>query len=103
MTVHPAAYVTDTYFTVLDQDRFIGDFAAHAAIQEWVRKHGLEPERVLAAGPIHRDAERCRVVYVGRDDWSTDALRGCWTTRVQQGETPPLPWPAELDRYRVPS
>lgn len=100
MTVHPAAYVTDTYFTVLDQDRFIGDFSAHRAILEWVRKHGLEPERILAAGPIHRDVKHCRVVYVGR----TEEFPGnAWTTRVQQGETPPLPWPAELDRYRVPS
>jgi|SRR4051812_14493026 hypothetical protein len=97
---NPVAQVTDTYFSVLDSHVFVGDRAAHEAIQEWVKKHGIDPRQISAYGPIHRDEEHCRVVYVGKDDWSNDALRGCWTTCVQQGETPPLPWPGELDRYR---
>lgn len=94
------AYVTDTYFSVLDGDLFFADRAAWLAVSEWVKRHGLTPEQVAACGPIHRDIERCRVVYAGR----TDEYPGhAWTTCVQQGETPPMPWPTELDKYRVPS
>jgi hypothetical protein len=99
MATLPTARVTDTYFVVYDADAFIGDFAAHRAIQEWVRKHGLDPAEVSMHGPLHRDEEHCRVVYVGRDSGERP---NTWTMRLRQGETPPMPWPAELDRYRVP-
>jgi hypothetical protein len=101
VTTTPASYVTDTYFSVMDWDAFTGDFAAHRDIQEWERKHGVDPKLVHGSGPIHRDEEHCRVVYVGRDDPAQ--LPNVWTTCVQQGETPPMPWPTELDRYRVPA
>lgn len=97
----PPATVTETFLSINDGDAFIGDFAAHTAIQEWVKKHGLDPRTVALGGPMIRDLERCRIIYVGRIVDEDDVFRGCWTTMYQQGETPPLPWPAELDRYRV--
>jgi hypothetical protein len=90
------ATVTESFFSVNNVGAFTGDFAAHRAIQEWVKKHGIDPAQVHATGPIYRDEEHCRVVYVGRHA----LLKNVWTTCVQQGETPPLPWPPELERYR---
>jgi hypothetical protein len=98
------ALVTDTYFAIHDFDAFVGDRRAHEAVQEWVRKHGIDPNEVAAHGPVHRDVDHCRVVYVGRDRASearlTEPHPQIWTTLYQQGETPPMPWPVELDRYR---
>lgn len=106
------AKVTETWFNVQDWAAFVADRAAHEAIQEWCRRHGIDPSDALARGGLHRDVERCRVVYVGRvgggphpehdgpaevyDEWPP-GWAPCW----RQGETPPAPWPAELDRYRV--
>jgi hypothetical protein len=74
---------------------------AWEAIKDWCKRHGLDPEDVSSGGPIHRDVERCRVVYVGRAEGEIEG-NPVWTTCVKQGETPPMPWPAELDRYRLP-
>jgi len=114
MAVQPVAHVTDTYFIINDWSAFTRPpHSAWDAIQEWCRKHGIDPVEVLAAGPIHRDVERCRVVFVGRvggdlshpehdlpDQVWADFPPG-WSTVYRQGETPPLPWPAELDPYRT--
>lgn len=112
--VKPIARVTDTWFNIIDWPTFVADRAAHQAIQEWCTRHGLDPTEVLAHGGLHRDVDHCRVVYVGRvgdgphpehdggseayDDWPPG-----WSTCYRQGETPPLPWPAELEKYREPA
>lgn len=100
MARRPVAHVTDTYFAVYDFDAFLElDMPGWRAINDWCKRHGLDPADVASSGPIHRDVEHCRIVYVGR----TDEYPGnAWTTCVQQGETPPLPWPPELDKYRMP-
>lgn len=103
--------VTDTWLNIHDWPAFVADRQAHDAIQAWCRRHGLDPREVLAAGGLHRDLERCRVVYVGKvgdgphpehdggaadyEDWPPG-----WSTCYRQGETPPAPWPPELDKYR---
>lgn len=97
----PVAHVTDTYFAVYDYDAFIVDVPAWEAIKDWCKRHGLDPEDVSSGGPIHRDVEGCRVVYVGRAEGEIEGNH-VWATCVKQGETPPMPWPAELDRYRLP-
>jgi hypothetical protein len=104
------ARVTDTWFNIHDWPAFVADRSAHEAIQTWCRRHGVDPSQALARGGIHRDVERCRVVYVGRvgdgpppehdgPEDMADFPPG-WATCYRQGETPPMPWPAELDRYR---
>lgn len=97
----PVAHVTDTYFAVYDYDRFLFDVPAWQAIMAWCKRHGIDPAEVASTGPIHRDVDGCRVVYVGRAEGEIEG-NNVWTTCVQQGETPPMPWPAELDKYRMP-
>lgn len=79
--------------------------AAWEAVIEWVRVHGIDPQRVPMCSMILRNVEACRVEY---DEIQVDEAGRRRTVgppsdaelvieRVRaQGETPPLPWPAEL-------
>ena len=56
------------------------------AIEEWMAFHGIDPSGVLLCQPIERDPTSCQIRYptFGRQGLST---------RIEQGEAPPLPWP----------
>jgi hypothetical protein len=60
-----------------------------AAIEEWMTFHGIGPSGVLLYQPIERDPIRCQIrfpAFVGE----------CLSTRVEQGEASPLPWPDDV-------
>lgn len=110
----PVASCTETMFVLHDWDSFFHlDQPAWKAMNAWCERHGIDPMEVLAHGPVRRDVERCRVVYVGRvgdgphpehdgpDDFAE--FPPGWSTCYRQGETPPMPWPAELEKYRCES
>lgn len=105
----PGTRVTDTTFHPGDFQAFTADRPAHEAVMGWCRKHGIAPERVMARDPIVRDEGACQVrcTYFGEDEDGNRIRAGLddgelvTFAYVAQGETPPLPWPPELDRYRV--
>lgn len=102
--------VSDT--TLVIRGEIVVDHPAHQALLEWCRTHGMDPEQMPADQVIRRDVARCRVEYDrfvldreghrqlcrhalanGEDLESVHFAR----ERVHaQGETPPLPFPAEL-------
>ena len=51
--------------------------------------HGIDPSGVLLCQPIVRDPDRCQIRY-------PTFLGECVSMRIEQGEAPPLPWPAAV-------
>lgn len=78
---------------------------AWRASMEWARFHGLEPNWIPAGSEIVRDAANCCIRY---EEFVFDGERGDYSTVriehnepltrlvVEQGEAPPLPFPAEV-------
>lgn len=97
----PAALMTNTTFVIIDFTRFLGDGPGWGSLMEWCRVHGIDPNEVAVSGPIIRVPSECRVVYCGINRPAQKGGFMDWEIRSQQGETPPMPWPEELERYRV--
>lgn len=71
------------------------------ALLEWVKLHGLDPEKMLASGGVTRDALDCCIRYTtfvydddGRRRLDPDGPGTLLLVPgVEQGEAPPFPFP----------
>lgn len=72
------------------------------ALLEWVKLHGLNPDKMLAAGGVTRDAGGCCIRYTtfvydvdGRRRLDPDGPPGqlLHLPGIEQGEAPPFPFP----------
>lgn len=81
------------------------------ALLEWLEFHHVDPHKVLAGTEVVRDAARCRIRYVGlvldaqgRKQYDGDPeFAGVRSApMVEQGEAPPLPYPAVIVRLLQP-
>ena len=70
------------------------------AMMDWIEFHGLDPNRILCDAVIERRPETCSITeYVKRDEDGKIVHIGFVVITeeiTQQGERPPLPFPAEL-------
>lgn len=79
---------------------------SQAAACDWLRFHGVDPNRVLAGTLVWRDGPGRRIIvheYIvlnedGKAELTSDGLDVVTTRLVEQGEAPPLPLPAEVTR-----
>lgn len=67
---------------------------------EWLRKHGVNPNDVIATGWIERRPDAYQLAYLsieldddGRPRYDRQRDDFVWTERVFQMEGPPLPFP----------
>lgn len=71
------------------------------ASMEWARFHGLDPNRIPAGSEIVRDEARRQIRYqefvFDGDKLRIEDMDAVIVDRVEQGEAPPLPFPAEVD------
>ncbi|MBA3782393.1 MAG: hypothetical protein H0X12_11155 [Nocardioides sp.] len=77
--------------------------AAWMASLEWARFHGLDPDRIPAGSTVIRDEPGRRIVF---DEFVKDGPKVSdivvidgepqIVRRIEQGEAPPLPLPAEV-------
>lgn len=79
-----------------------GTPAWHASL-EWARFHGLDPNQIPEASTVVRDAAGRRLIYdtfvkdgPGLHDILIRDGEAVTERRVEQGEAPPLPLPAEI-------
>lgn len=83
------------------------DPRAHQALLDWLALHGLDPHRMPVENLIVRNLEACRIEYTEfvwddeRDRAALDAGGQPIVRRAYaQGETPPMPFPADLSDGR---
>lgn len=98
----PIFTVTGTEVTIHSQDFPEHHVEAWTALLEWCEFHDIDPKRVPMLSTITRNVDGCRVEY----DQLLVNERGAkilgpdgkiqWRRVHAQGETQPLPWPAEL-------
>lgn len=80
--------------------------AAWRALLEWCEFHGIPIAGVPLLGTLTRHPEACAVEYThmlrdsqGFRSYDNSDPTGLATEQLRaQGETPPLPWPAELQQ-----
>jgi hypothetical protein len=73
------------------------------AVIAWLRRHGVDEERVAVPGFIERQPDLYRLAWkdFARDDagkpvWDREVDDAVRVVRYVQLEGPPLPWPSEV-------
>lgn len=98
--------LTETTCTVHDHMFALRHRAAWEALLAWAEFHGLPVGDVPMVGTLTRHVrERCvEYTAIVRDEHGHPTYHAGWADGVlteqrrAQGETPPLPWPAELQQ-----
>lgn len=100
----PCVEVTDTTVTVTSYRFPEVHHAAWKSLVEWCEFHGIDPYRIPMLQTLTRNVERRRVEFTEYvlDEKGVRLALAAGTPepelrrRTSQGETPPMPWPAEV-------